>query len=68
MQGKVAVYLNKLAQLGVAGVRVDAAKHMNTWDMGSILQVCCIPKHRSLCRTFSTPAPQTLKQELLLHY
>lgn len=40
MQGKIAGYLNRLAQLGVAGVRVDAAKHMNSWDMGSILQVC----------------------------
>ena len=41
MQGKIAYYLNKLAQLGVAGVRVDAAKHMNSWDMGSIFQVSC---------------------------
>ena len=41
MQGKIAEYLNRLAQLGVAGVRVDAAKHMNSWDMGSILQVGC---------------------------
>ncbi len=39
VQGKIAEYLNRLAQLGVAGVRVDAAKHMNSWDMGSILQV-----------------------------
>ena len=66
MQGKLADYLNKLAQLGVAGVRVDAAKHMNDWDLGSILQVCCISKHKSLCRTFTTHAMQTLKQELLL--
>ena len=41
VQGKLAEYLNRLAQLGVAGVRVDAAKHMNSWDMGSILQVSC---------------------------
>ena len=39
VQGKIASYLNRLAQLGVAGVRVDAAKHVNSWDMGSILQV-----------------------------
>lgn len=41
VQGKMAEYLNRLAQLGVAGVRVDAAKHVNSWDMGSILQVLC---------------------------
>ncbi len=41
VQGKIAEYLNRLAQLGVAGVRVDAAKHLNSWDMGSILQVSC---------------------------
>lgn len=39
LQGKVAEYLNRLAALGVAGVRVDAAKHINHWDLGSILQV-----------------------------
>ena len=31
-------YLNMLAQLGVAGVRIDAAKHINKWDLGNILQ------------------------------
>ena len=40
VQVKAAQYLNELAQLGVAGVRIDAAKHMNKWDLGSILQVC----------------------------
>ncbi len=40
VQGKIAGYLNKLAQLGVAGMRVDAAKHMSSRDLGSILQVC----------------------------
>ena len=42
VQAKAAQYLNMLAQLGVAGVRVDAAKHMNEWDLGNILQVCLI--------------------------
>ena len=40
VQVKATQYLNRLAQLGAAGVRVDAAKHMNKWDVGSILQVC----------------------------
>ena len=42
VQVKAAQYLNMLAQLGVAGVRIDAAKHMNKWDLGNILQVCLI--------------------------
>ena len=45
MQAKAAQYLNMLAQLGVAGVRIDAAKHINKWDLGNILQVC-IPSSR----------------------
>ena len=42
LQAKAAQYLNMLAQLGVAGVRIDAAKHMNKWDLGNILQVCLV--------------------------
>ena len=42
VQAKAAQYLNMLARLGVAGVRIDAAKHMNKWDLGNILQVCLI--------------------------
>ena len=45
VQVSIAGYLNRLAQLGVAGVRVDAAKHMNSWDVGSILQVSPHPTH-----------------------
>ena len=42
VQAKAAQYLNMLAQLGVTGVRIDAAKHVNKWDLGNILQVCLI--------------------------
>ena len=41
-QVKAAQYLNALTQLGVAGVRIDAAKHINKWDLGNILQVCLL--------------------------
>ncbi len=39
LQAHITEYLNRLASLGVAGVRIDASKHMNHWDVGSILQV-----------------------------
>ncbi|EIE20972.1 hypothetical protein COCSUDRAFT_83531 [Coccomyxa subellipsoidea C-169] len=38
VQAHITEYLNRLASLGVAGVRIDASKHMNHWDVGSILQ------------------------------
>ncbi|GCC45510.1 hypothetical protein chiPu_0029700, partial [Chiloscyllium punctatum] len=38
VRGKIAEYLNHLIELGVAGFRVDAAKHMWPGDMGAIFQ------------------------------
>jgi alpha-amylase len=37
VQDKVAAYVNKLHSLGVAGVRMDAAKHMNPDDMKGLM-------------------------------
>ena len=37
VQDTIAGYLNQLASLGVAGVRVDAAKHMSPSDISGIL-------------------------------
>jgi glycosidase len=42
VQARAAGYLNHLASQGVAGIRIDAAKHMNHWDLGSILQVSAL--------------------------
>lgn len=39
LQEHITEYLNRLAALGVAGIRIDASKHMNHWDLGMILQV-----------------------------
>ncbi|CAL8462690.1 g2223 [Coccomyxa elongata] len=39
VQSKIGAYLNDLKSLGVKGVRIDAAKHINNWDLGKILQV-----------------------------
>ena len=38
LQSKIGAYLNDLKSLGVKGVRIDAAKHINNWDLGKILQ------------------------------
>jgi len=38
VQETVAAYLNRLAQLGVSGFRVDAAKHMDPGELGSLLK------------------------------
>ncbi|MFS4459966.1 alpha-amylase [Bdellovibrio sp. HCB2-146] len=37
VQGKIAEYLNRLLDLGVAGFRIDAAKHIPAQDLESIL-------------------------------
>ena len=37
VQTKIAAYLNDLLSLGVAGFRIDAAKHMAVEDIGAIL-------------------------------
>jgi alpha-amylase len=39
VQVKIAAYLNDLLSLGVAGFRIDAAKHMAVEDIGAILQL-----------------------------
>ncbi|BDA42333.1 Alpha-amylase A [Coccomyxa sp. Obi] len=38
VQKHITKYLNRLAALGVAGIRIDASKHINHWDLGMILQ------------------------------
>lgn len=37
VQGRIAEYLNDLVGLGVAGFRVDAAKHIDAGELGAIL-------------------------------
>ena len=37
VRGKIAGYFNDLISLGVAGIRIDAAKHMWPGDIGAIL-------------------------------
>ena len=37
VRGRIAEYLNDLVGLGVAGFRIDAAKHMNSDDLNAIL-------------------------------
>ena len=37
VRGKLAAYLNDLTGMGVAGFRIDAAKHMATADVGNIV-------------------------------
>lgn len=37
-QARSAEYLNHLASIGVAGIRIDAAKHINHRDLANILQ------------------------------
>lgn len=37
VRGRIADYLNDLVGLGVAGFRIDAAKHMNSDDLNAIL-------------------------------
>ena len=37
VQGRIAGYLNDLMSLGVAGFRIDAAKHMDAGELGAIL-------------------------------
>lgn len=38
VQETVAAYINHMAELGVAGFRVDAAKHMDPGELGSLLK------------------------------
>mmetsp|Transcript_4920 Transcript_4920/g.14316 ORF Transcript_4920/g.14316 Transcript_4920/m.14316 type:complete len:576 (+) Transcript_4920:123-1850(+) len=38
VQETVAAYINHMAELGVAGFRVDAAKHMDPGELGGLLQ------------------------------
>ena len=44
LQMHITGYLNRLAALGVAGIRIDASKHINHWDLGMILQVRHVPQ------------------------
>lgn len=39
VQEKVAAYINRLAELGVAGIRVDAAKHMDPVELRQLLSL-----------------------------
>lgn len=39
MQKTIAAYLNDLKSMGAKGLRIDAVKHINNWDLGKILQV-----------------------------
>lgn len=51
VRGKIADYMNHLLDIGVAGFRVDAAKHMWPGDMANIfgrLKVCSFFQ-RTLC-------------------
>lgn len=38
VQGKIAAYLNDMISLGVAGFRIDAAKHMTPEDIAGVLE------------------------------
>jgi len=38
VQETIAAYLNRMAQLGIAGLRIDAAKNMNATDLGRLLE------------------------------
>ena len=35
--GKIAEYMNRLISIGVAGFRIDAAKHMWPQDLGKLI-------------------------------
>ena len=39
VQGQIANYLNKLLMMGIDGVRIDAAKHMNPGDIAAFLRL-----------------------------
>jgi alpha-amylase len=45
VQEKIAAYLNDLLGLGVAGFRMDAAKHMSVEDLTSIIALLDRPAH-----------------------
>lgn len=45
VQKKIAAYLNDLLDLGVAGFRIDAAKHMSVADIAAILDRLDRPAH-----------------------
>jgi len=37
VQKRIAAYLNKMADIGIAGIRIDAAKHQDAGELGGIL-------------------------------
>ena len=43
VRGRVAGYLNELAALGIAGFRIDAAKHIATDDINAIVKKLAVP-------------------------
>lgn len=44
VQGRIATYISRLAGMGVAGARIDAAKHIPADDISAILQKAELPQ------------------------
>jgi len=63
VQREVAKYLNRMADIGIAGIRVDAAKNMHTNDLGKVLRRV----NGSLFRFQEVPFGGVIQESMYFH-